>query len=92
MLWAPHFGLPTVRHTLRALLPGYYQCDLDIGEMFVNFLLNDFPKQYSGVYIRDVRSTDPGDAAWERVRRDASLREGWERWVRNWMGLRDSPY
>ena len=23
-LWAPHFGLPTVRHTTRSLLPGYF--------------------------------------------------------------------
>ena len=30
-LWAPHFGLPIVQHTLRALLPGYSQCDMDVG-------------------------------------------------------------
>ena len=36
-LWAPHFGLPDVRHTTRSLMPGYFQCDLDIGEMFLNF-------------------------------------------------------
>ena len=36
-IWAPRFGLPTVRQTLRSLLPGYYQCDMDIEEMFLNF-------------------------------------------------------
>ena len=30
VIWAPHFGLPYVSHTLRNLMPGYYQCDLDI--------------------------------------------------------------
>ena len=30
-VWAPHFGLPTVRQTLHSLLPGYSQCNLDIG-------------------------------------------------------------
>ena len=33
-LWAPHFGLPIVQHTLRALLPVYSQCDMDVGESF----------------------------------------------------------
>ena len=37
-VWAPHFGLPMVQQTLHSLLPGYSQCDLDIGEMFLNFL------------------------------------------------------
>ena len=40
VLWAPHFGLPIVQHTLRSLMPGYYQCDMDVGEMFLNFWLN----------------------------------------------------
>ena len=37
VLWAPRFGLPTVRQTLRALLPGYFQCNLDVGEQFLNY-------------------------------------------------------
>ena len=40
-LWAPHFGLPNVHHTARSLMPGYFQCDLDIGEIFLNFLLHE---------------------------------------------------
>ena len=24
VIWAPHFGLPYVSHTLRSLMPGYY--------------------------------------------------------------------
>ena len=34
-----------------------------------------------------VRSRDPRDESWE-----ASRQGTWERWERNWMGLRDSPY
>ena len=30
ILYAPHFGLLTVCATLRAILPGFYQCDLDV--------------------------------------------------------------
>jgi hypothetical protein len=41
----------------------------------------------SGVDIKLVRSADLSDAEWEQARP-----HGWERWSRNWMGLRDSPY
>ena len=29
-LWEPYFGLTIVQHTLRTLLPGYSQCDMDV--------------------------------------------------------------
>ena len=32
VLWDPRFGLPVVPHTLCSLLPGYYQCDMDVGK------------------------------------------------------------
>jgi hypothetical protein len=86
-VWAPHFGLPYVTHTVRSLMPGYCQCDLDVGEMFLNFLLSEELKQLSGVDVSHVRSTDPRDTAWEESRAGR-----WERWCRNWMGLTDSPY
>ena len=68
-------------------MPGYCQCDLDIGEMFLNFLLHEELQRLSGVDISHVRSTDPMHAEWEEERRAS-----WERWCRNWMGLSDSPY
>jgi hypothetical protein len=39
ILYAPHFGLPTIRETLRAILPGFHQCDLDVQDQFLNFIL-----------------------------------------------------
>ena len=86
-IWAPHFGLPTVKHTLCSLLSGYYQCNLDIGEMFLNFLLNGTTKQMLGVDIQYIQSKAVADAEWENGRPDH-----WERWCRNWMGLRDFLY
>ena len=50
-LWAPHFGLPTMRHTFRSLLPGYYQADMDAGEMFLNFWLKELLRPYVGVDV-----------------------------------------
>jgi len=86
-LWAPHFGLPCVRQTVRSLMPGYLQCDIDIGEMFLNFMLHDDLRALSGVDLKFARSDDVNDEDWERTRPAV-----YERWCRNWMGLRDSPY
>jgi hypothetical protein len=86
-LHAPHYGLLTVKHTMRALREGYYQCDLDVGEQFLNYKLHKDLRLLSGVDVREVRSRNPADVAWE-----ASRPGNWDRWGRNWMGLRDSPY
>ena len=88
-LWAPHFGLPTVQHTLRSLMPGAHQADLDIGEMFLNFMLHDSLRQYSGVDLTHLRSEDQSNEEWEAERK--KLYDERERWVRNWMGTTDSP-
>ena len=61
-LWAPHFGLPYVTHTTRSLMPGYCQYDLDVRDMFLNFLLHEELKRMSGVDVCWVRSTGPDDA------------------------------
>ena len=86
-LHAPHYGLLSVKHTLRALREGYFQCDLDVGEQFLNYKLHQPLRELSGVDVREVRSRDPDDKMWEATRAG-----NWERWERNWMGLRDSPY
>ena len=86
-LWSPHFGLPTVQHTLRSLLPGYFQCDMDAGEMFLNFHLHPDVQPYAGVDVTHVRSPAGRGQRWEVGRNSM-----WERWVWNFMGLRDSPH
>ena len=86
-VWASYFGLPTVRQTLRSLLPGYQQCDMDVGAMLFNFLFHEELKQLSGVEVTNVRSEEGPDTNWE-----AQRPQNGERWCWNWMGLRDSPY
>jgi len=49
VLFAPRNCLPTVRHTLRAILPGYHQADLDVGKQFLNFCLHKSLREFSGV-------------------------------------------
>ena len=65
VLRAPHFGLPFVKHTIRSLMLGYLQCDMDIdiGEMFLNFMLHDDLRALSGVDLKHARSEDVNDEA-----------------------------
>jgi hypothetical protein len=60
---------------------------VDIGEMFLNFILHENVRKYCGVDITYFRSTNPKDARWE-----AKRPEEWERWNRDMMGLTSSPY
>jgi hypothetical protein len=39
-IWVPRFFLPTVRTHLRAVDKNTYMADVDIGEMFLNFILH----------------------------------------------------
>jgi hypothetical protein len=70
---------------------------MDIGEMFLNFILGEELRPYSGVDVThiwtqhsDLPHHEPGPLEdipdWERERIRA-----WERFCRNWMGMVDSP-
>ena len=80
-LFAPHFGLPVIRHAVRGLLPGYHQADIDIAEMFLNFNLGIDLHAYAGV---DLTPLQLFGVKWTAKQ--------WERWLRNFMGMKDSPY
>jgi hypothetical protein len=80
-LWAPWFPLPTVETHLRATLPGYFMADVDIGEMFLNFIMHESVRQYCGI---DLTLIFP-----EELRPGQVL---WERWGRCGMGFVFSPY
>jgi hypothetical protein len=54
ILYALHFSLLTVRETLRAILPGFFQCDLDKQDQFLNFKLHRSMKEYLGVDVSQV--------------------------------------
>jgi hypothetical protein len=68
ILYAPHFDLPTVRTTLRAILLGFFQCDLDVQDQFLNYKLHKSMREYSGVNVQGVHSLAAEDASWERLR------------------------
>ena len=79
--WAPWFSLQTCESHLRAVDPGTFMGDADLGEMFLNFPLDVDMRKYAGV---DLTSIFPEEAERGRV--------FWERWVRMLMGFRPSPY
>jgi len=83
-LFGPHFTLPTVDTTLRALEQGSMSADIDIAEIFLNFMLDPKFRPYCGVDVSGIRSDDP---LFEQERRST-----WEAWCRLWMGQTDSPY
>ena len=85
---SPHFSLPVVANTLRSLLPEYHGADLDVAEMFLNWWLGVALREYSGVDITHVQTKPASEREEWEVGRDRP----WERWVRNFMGLKDSPY
>ena len=54
ILYAPHFGLPTIRETLSSILPGFHQCNLDVQDQCLNFILHKHMRVFSGVEVRKV--------------------------------------
>ena len=80
-IWVPRFSLPTAATHLRALDAGYQMADVDIGEMFLNFVLHESMQSLCGVDLSDLFTDEMG-----------GKKVLWERWVRCAMGLKSSPY
>ena len=81
-VWAPWFSLPTVESHLRAVDPDTYMADNDIGEMFLNFMLDVELRPFAGV---DLSSLFPEEMF-------PGVTELYARWERMLMGFRPSPY
>ena len=80
-IWVPRFPLPTIRTHLRSVEEGTYMADLDIGEMFLNFVLHSDLRALCGVDLTKYGGTVKD---FETV--------AWEVWQRAAMGLKPSPY
>ena len=74
----PRFALPSIQMHLRQVKAGTYMCDLDAGEMFLNFILHDSVRSLAGVDLSLYFGED-GQILWEA-------------WHRAAMGLTSSPY
>jgi hypothetical protein len=85
-IWVPRFFLPTLRTHLRAVDEDTYMADVDIGEMFLNFILHRELRTLAGVDLTHYFPTDATDTE------DGRAQKVWETWQRAAMGLRSSPY
>ena len=84
VMWAPWFPLPTVESHLRVVDVNTYMGDLDIGEMFLNFVLTKTVQMHAGV--------DPTPFFPEEVLESGGEKLVWEHWCRCAMGFTTLPY
>jgi hypothetical protein len=75
----PHFALPTIQTHLRQVEAGTFMCDLDVGEMFVNFILHVDIRSLAGVDLTHYRKAGKEGVVWEF-------------WQQAAMGLTSCPY
>jgi hypothetical protein len=80
-IWVPRFFLPTIRTHLRAVDEDMYMADVDIGEMFLNFILHRELQSLAGVNLTNCFPKEAGE--------DPKVLETWQRAA---MELCSSPY
>jgi hypothetical protein len=78
-VWVPRFVLPTINTHLRSVGPPTYMGDIDVGEMFLNFILTEELRCLAGVDLTLFVEHEGEGVLWER-------------WGRALMGFTGSPY
>jgi hypothetical protein len=78
-MWMPRFVLPTPNTHLRSVEAGTFLADIDVGEMFLNFILHESVRVYVGVDLTSHFQLAGGGTLWET-------------WQRAAMGLKSPPY
>ena len=63
-LWAPNFALPTIDSVLQNADSRTWFSDIDLGEMFLIYFLDEDLREFAGVDVREI-----GGAKWERWER-----------------------
>ena len=77
-LWCPNFFLPTIDSVLRNAGSETWFGDIDLGEMFLNFQLDEKILPWVGVDVSELEGLPPRSII--------------ARWERTLMGLRPSPH
>jgi hypothetical protein len=83
-MWAPWFAMPTVESHLSFVGEETFMGDIDVGDMFHNFMLHEKVQIVAGI---DLTPSFP-----EEVLSQGQSKVLWERWCRSAMGLKSSPY
>jgi hypothetical protein len=82
ILWAPWFPLPTIAMHLQSVVPWMFMGDLDIEEMFLNFMLQPRLQHSAGVDLTPFFTNEL----------PANSHTIWEHWSHCAMGFKPSPY
>ena len=88
-VWVPTFFMPTIKTHLRAVVEGTFMADLDVGEMFLNFMLHPTLRPYCGVDLSPYSLSLPDREGPPSLDSDEKV---WVSWDRIAMGLSWSPY
>jgi len=92
VLWTPNFFLATIESVMMNADAETWMGELDLGEMFLSFWLDEQLRPYAGVDV-----TSLGKRALEENGKEVFVHRGlirriWERWERTCMGLKSPPY
>ena len=89
-LWAPNYILPTVDVSMRQADSNSWFGDIDLGEQFLNFALDENIRPFVGIDITHIKDKLPeGVLTPEQL---SSTGRVFLRWERTLMGLKCSPY
>lgn len=86
--WAPNFWLPTAMSIIDNLHYNYQVVDLDLGEIFNNFILHSSLHAYSDIDLTQFRDLLNTHFLEQRPFPKRIL----YKWARDWMGLKPSPF
>ena len=89
-LWAPNFLLPTIDTALRQVPFKGWMGDIDLGEQFLNFPLDEFIRPYTGLDVTDIKPYIPKGILSDKQLQ--STGRTFLRWERTLMGLKSSPF
>jgi hypothetical protein len=64
-IWMPRFVLPAIQTHLRQVEAGTFMCDLDVGEMFLNFILRVDSWSLAGVDLTHYTKEGKEGVVWE---------------------------
>ena len=64
-LWSPNFFLPTINLVLRGANKDSWLSDIKLGEMFLNYFLDEDLRKYAGVGVREIGGAQR--ECWERA-------------------------
>lgn len=85
-IWAPNFMLPTATSILNNASEYTFFCNIDLGEMFLNYFLDKRIRPLAGVDLGvSLGQTDNGE-------KEAKPGRTIMRWERSLMGVKSSPF